>query len=390
MPDTEVKPKVNAETQVEGEVKGRGDVNVGEQPDLRDRLPARPQTQIRGDDRNRGALPDASIEGEAQSQTELGAEFDEAGEGLTISSIHENSIAAQAGLRSGDQIVSIDGREFTSQARINAYLHQQNRRNVPMIFVRNGQRFQTTIVAGPQMRVAGRVATHRDRTAPPQGRFDDQARHRPALGVTLAPGRQGVIVSAIYPDSPAHVAGLWPQDEIVCINGWAAGGVNQFMSTVAQLPIDQSVSVNVIRDGQYFSTTLNPIAAEHAFGGEPIRSRDQLMAQGEIGAAPIPPRDTYRDESDPQRLTARGEFEGQRRTALRPNFEAMSREQLHQEVETLRSENESLRRQLNETRRQGEQRQAPPDAETRQENEPSAPPPAPESSTTQEPPPNRR
>jgi hypothetical protein len=198
-----------------------------------------------------------------------------------------------------------------------------------------------------------------------------------------------VLVSAIYPDSPAHVAGLWPQDEIVCINGWAAGGVNQFMSTVSLLPIDQSVSVSVIRDGRFFSTTLNPVAAEQAFAGEPIRSRDQLMARGEIGEAPIPPRDTYRDESDPQRLTARGEFEGQRRTALRPNFEAMSREQLQQEVETLRRENESLRHQLNETRTQGEQQQAPPDAGTRQENEPSAPPPAPESDTTREPPSNR-
>ncbi|HSG70524.1 MAG TPA: PDZ domain-containing protein [Planctomycetaceae bacterium] len=379
VPDTEVKPKVNtganAETQIESEVKSRGDVKLEEQPELHDR--------------GRDARPEASIEGEAKSQTELGAEFEEADEGLTISSVQENSIAAQAGLRQGDQIVSIDGREFTTQAQMNAYLQRQDRRNVPMIFMRNGQRFQTTIVAGPRIRAAGRVAVDRGRPAPPVGRFDRQAPPRAALGVTLAPGRQGVLVSAIYPDSPAHAAGLWPQDEIVCINGWAAGGVNQFMSTVAELPIDRPVGVSVLRDGQFFSTTLHPVAADQAFAGEPIRSRDQLMARGEIGEAPIPPRDTYQDESDPQRRTARSEFDGQRRTVLRPDFEAMSREELRQEVETLRRENESLRRQLNSTRTQGEQPQAPPEAGTREDYEPSPPPPAPESSTSQEPPPKR-
>lgn len=364
VPETEVKPKVNtganAETQIESDVRSRGDANVEELPDLRDR--------------SRDARSDASIEGEAQSQTELGAEIEEADEGLTISSVQENSIAAQAGLRQGDQIVSIDGREFTSQTQMNAYLQRQDRRNVPMIFMRNGQRFQTTIVVGP-------------RTA---GRFDRQAPPRAALGVTLSPGRQGVLVSAIYPDSPAHAAGLWPQDEIVCINGWAAGGVDQFLSTVAELPIDRPVGVSVLRDGQFFSTTLHPVSADQTFAGDPMRSRDQLMARGEFREAPIPPRATYQGDRDPRRQTAQGEFDGQRRTVLRPDFDAMSREELQQEVETLRRENESLRRQLNEPRTQGERPQASPDAGARQESEPSsAPPPAPGSSTSQDPPPKR-
>ena len=59
--------------------------------------------------------------------------------GVFISSLVSNSIAAQAGLRAGDQIVSINGNSVTRPEDISTYLMQTNGSSIAIVYIRNGQ-----------------------------------------------------------------------------------------------------------------------------------------------------------------------------------------------------------------------------------------------------------
>jgi S1-C subfamily serine protease len=61
--------------------------------------------------------------------------------------------------------------------------------------------------------------------------------------------RQGMVITRIYPDSPAASAGLRRGDVIVRINGQERDIV-EALNLVAGTPPGQSISMSVIRDGQ--------------------------------------------------------------------------------------------------------------------------------------------
>ena len=59
--------------------------------------------------------------------------------GVYISSIVSNSIAAQAGLRAGDQIVSINGNSVSRPEDISSTMMHANGSSVAIVYIRNGQ-----------------------------------------------------------------------------------------------------------------------------------------------------------------------------------------------------------------------------------------------------------
>ena len=71
--------------------------------------------------------------------SQFGWSFGSRNNGVFISSLVSNSIAAQAGLRAGDQIVSINGNSVTRPEDISTYLMQTNGSTIAIVYIRNGQ-----------------------------------------------------------------------------------------------------------------------------------------------------------------------------------------------------------------------------------------------------------
>ncbi len=59
--------------------------------------------------------------------------------GVFISSLASNGIAAKAGLRAGDQIVSINGNPVARTEDVTSYMMQANNSTIAIVYVRNGQ-----------------------------------------------------------------------------------------------------------------------------------------------------------------------------------------------------------------------------------------------------------
>lgn len=73
------------------------------------------------------------------NSSQFGWSFGSRNNGVFISSLVSNSLAAQAGLRAGDQIVSINGISLSRPEDISSALMQANGSTVAVVYVRNGQ-----------------------------------------------------------------------------------------------------------------------------------------------------------------------------------------------------------------------------------------------------------
>jgi len=71
--------------------------------------------------------------------SQFGWSFGSRNNGVYISSLVSNSIAAQAGLRAGDQIVSINGNSVSRPEDIESYMMQANGATMAIVYIRNGQ-----------------------------------------------------------------------------------------------------------------------------------------------------------------------------------------------------------------------------------------------------------
>jgi len=71
--------------------------------------------------------------------SQFGWSFGSRNNGVFISSLVSNSVAAQAGLRAGDQIVSVNGTSISRPEDISSAMMQANGSTVAIVYVRNGQ-----------------------------------------------------------------------------------------------------------------------------------------------------------------------------------------------------------------------------------------------------------
>jgi len=192
--------------------------------------PARP-----GDD------PAASATGQAQRRSQLGLEFDaQVRDGLSVSNIEQDSIAAQAGLRPGDRLVSVDGRAFTSSRQLQAYLSGQFGRRVPVIIERGGQQYNVHLAMGePEGEVAWLGVFLRDSEA----QADNQA--RPV----------GARVVQVYPAGPAARAGLRPGDVIQQVNQKQVAGAAELIGMIEEMKPGEKAEFAVLRGEQQMPVT---------------------------------------------------------------------------------------------------------------------------------------
>lgn len=169
----------------------------------------------RGSDRNRA--DDRSSNREQNSQwggqnqgRQSDIRFDRSSrDGLVIASIGSGTAFYRSGLREGDVVVSLGGRQLQSADDFYRWSNTSGR--VPVVVLRDGQR-QTVYIQSNRDRTESRF------NAENAGSYEGQGQAH--LGVRFEMRfRNGAVISAVVPGSPAEEAGLQSGDEIVAING---------------------------------------------------------------------------------------------------------------------------------------------------------------------------
>jgi predicted metalloprotease with PDZ domain len=165
--------------------------------------PDKPDAKDRGKEGRQSRKFDAS----KVKTEELGVSFKEGDKGLRISNIENNSVFIDSGFRSGDEIVSINGRNVTRQADFVSYLFAPGvTGRVPVIVLRDGVRETVYLRPTTIIRDYERVVV------------DDRNPIR-EFGLVLDGRNDGrLIVDRVIRDSRADHAGIKVDDEILAVN----------------------------------------------------------------------------------------------------------------------------------------------------------------------------
>jgi len=127
--------------------------------------------------------------------------------GFRIRTVSPNSPASRAGIREGDQIVSVDGSAIDSQEAFETVLSTRGPGTPLKLVLRNKQAERTVTVQGE---------------APPAGIGAQILRED--IGLTLRRSQDGYRIASVDRDSLAAQAGLKPGDALLSINGTAVRG----------------------------------------------------------------------------------------------------------------------------------------------------------------------
>ncbi|MCR4392269.1 MAG: Do family serine endopeptidase [Candidatus Acetothermia bacterium] len=172
------------------------------------------------------------------------------GQGVLVADVVSGSPAEAAGIRRGDVIVSVAGRKVGSAAALQAeIMYRRVGETVEIGLVRDGRSLTLTVTLGARPD-EGTVSP--PSPAPGAPKFGltvhditpDVARQ---FGLTQVAG--GVIVTAVAPGSPGHVAGVRAGDVIVEVDRRPVKSVEDWNRIVADLP-ESGVLLTVQREGR--------------------------------------------------------------------------------------------------------------------------------------------
>src|SRR5437667_8070448 len=139
-----------------------------------------------------------------------------------IGIVEPGSPAEKAGLKPGDQIVSLDGKEKPDwQAVQNNFLTSPGR-TLPIVIERAGRRIETTIT--------------------PERRGREDAGYAGMLTVIRT------VVRAVQPNSPAMAAGVKPGDEIIRVNGVDLRNSGRTIQQAIQETTEKTFPITVVRN----------------------------------------------------------------------------------------------------------------------------------------------
>jgi hypothetical protein len=158
----------------------------------------------------------------------LGVVLDEGSTGgATVASVSKRSPAERAGVKAGDRIVSLGGREVTDAGGLRAALR----------FVRPGDSVEVRLLRGEET-----LEVKIEFPGPPG----------PVFGVTWddSAGGEGALVREVAPGSVAEKAGVRAGDRIVSFHGKAVATARDLPRALGSAPAGEKVKVRVIRDGK--------------------------------------------------------------------------------------------------------------------------------------------
>jgi serine protease Do len=178
------------------------------------------------------------------------------GSGITISDITAGSPAEQAGLKVGDTIVSIDGKNVKNGDELVADIASRKPgTKVGIGYVRNGKKQDTSITVADRAKLfASRLGDDDqggEESEPKQSKLGISVR---ALTQDMAdrldvPAGKGVIVQDVKPGSFAEDVGLARGDIILEINKQPANSEDEFSRAISALKSGQDVVFLVRRRG---------------------------------------------------------------------------------------------------------------------------------------------
>jgi len=146
-----------------------------------------------------------------------------------IAACHPNSPAAKAGLKAGDRIVEIEGRNIVRAAGIKAELSRRYAgTKVRVVAVRDGKRIEAEVELVAKL----------------------QPYQHPFLGVLpmrLRGERPGVAVRYVYPGGPAAAAKVEPGDVIVSLQGKPIENRDELLQRIATFQPGEKVEIEVRR-----------------------------------------------------------------------------------------------------------------------------------------------
>lgn len=190
-----------------------------------------------------------------------------------MTNIQEGTLAAQAGLRSGDRIIAVDGQQVTSQQQLEQILRTSSG-EVALQVQRDGEEetVYLDVDQAQQQYAQQQQQWQQQQQQWDQQRYQQQAQ-RPALGVTLGETRDGLIVTSVRQQSPAAQAGLQPGDLLLSVDGQQLQATEQLIRAIAQLQPGDQIEIQAFRQGQQFTTVATLQPWQQAFAGPPVRTQ---------------------------------------------------------------------------------------------------------------------
>jgi S1-C subfamily serine protease len=174
----------------------------------------------------------------------LGVAVNPGNNSLSVSRIHEGSVAQRAGLQMGDQIVSVNGQAVRSHADLAAALRSAADANnaTTIAFNRNGQ------LQNVQVDLSGTVGGAVRGMADVAG---NAGVGRPILGIGVEPDAQGLRIVRVNPGSVAQQLQLQPNDRVVSVNGQRVTSSAELSTQMnAVLSGDGQAAIVINRNGQ--------------------------------------------------------------------------------------------------------------------------------------------
>lgn len=173
--------------------------------------------------------------------------------GALISQLASGGPAAQGGLRPGDIVLSVDGREVESSEALPREIGRATPGSeVTLGILRDGSERSLKVTVGDW--------PDSEQTA----QSDSGSAQQSGIGIAVSPlnpeqleeagVEHGVLVQQVVPDGAAAQAGIQPGDVIIDIDRQAIDSVDKLREVIADLPRDRAVAVRIARgDAQLFT-----------------------------------------------------------------------------------------------------------------------------------------
>jgi len=163
-----------------------------------------------------------------------------------VSNIEQRSNAGRLGLRSGDQIVSVNGQRISSQSDFNRLAFAGQRQSLPIVVWRGGQ--QRTLWTGDGGNGPNRQTYAQDGQSDHDSAQDGRGdQSEPFLGVVFDTRyNNAAVVQRVYANSPAQQAGVRPGDTIVSIDGNTVESAEDVADTVADMRPGEEIELQIV------------------------------------------------------------------------------------------------------------------------------------------------
>ena len=213
------------------------------------------------------------IRGRTAARAYLGVTFDDQARDLRVFNVDRGSPAFRAGLRRGDQILSIDGREFDSYSEAVDYIQDRSpSEQLDLVVWRNGREIDLQANLAGMGQGTGRIA---GRTT---SSFDVGG--RAGLGVVFDErSTDQIVISDITDGSPAQLAGLRRGDVILSVDGRRMSSFGDMTRYIGQRSPQEQVDITVLRNGRRMNLQAELASRRQVFDEDQGTSRFQRDTQ---------------------------------------------------------------------------------------------------------------